>query len=134
MAQTAREYLAERFQADALALRERVDALARGTKVPGPDAATSRAMADACEQVAAMVSAVVASADAASSLEALAALVPLLEQRAATQKHPGARAVYTGAATRIREIQAAEAKALAAPAAEGEVDLDDDFDDDDGAA
>ena len=113
MADTARDYLAERFQADAEALRERVSSMARGAKIPGPDAATSRAMADACERVAAMVQAVVQPDEAAASLEALAALIPLLEQHAASQSHPAVRAVYAGAATRIREIQAAEANANA---------------------
>ncbi|MBY0491275.1 MAG: hypothetical protein K2R93_15640 [Gemmatimonadaceae bacterium] len=134
MAQTAREYLAERFQADATALRERVAAMARGTSIPGPDAATSRAMADACEQVATMVSAVVQSPDATVALDALAALIPLLEQRAAAQKQPAVRAVYAGAATRIREIQDAEARAAAAPMNATDDDADDHDDaPDDGA-
>lgn len=131
MAQTAREYLAERFQADAVALRERVEAMARGTKLPGPDAPTSRAMAEACEQVAAMVTAVVQAADATAALDALGALIPLLEQRAAGQQHPAVRAVYAGAATRIREIQAAESAALGDDGDTAE--SDDDVDDDDDA-
>jgi hypothetical protein len=133
MSQTAREYLAERFQADATALRERVDAMSRGTALPGPDAATSRAMAEACEQVAAMVSAVVQSPEPDASLDALAALIPLLEQRAATQKQPAVRAVYAGAATRIREIQAAEARAQEARRTDADDDDEDDDADDDGA-
>ena len=133
MADTARDYLAERFQADAEALRVRVSSMARGAKIPGPDAATSRAMADACERVAAMVQAVVQPDEAAASLEALAALIPLLEQHAASQSHPAVRAVYAGAATRIREIQAAEANATANanahPNAEAHSDADDGDDD-----
>ena len=133
MADTARDYLAERFQADAEALRERVSSMARGAKIPGPDAATSRAMADACERVAAMVQAVVQPDEAAASLEALSALIPLLEQHAASQSHPAVRAVYVGAATRIREIQAAEANATANanahPNAEAHSDADDGDDD-----
>ena len=133
MADTARDYLAERFQADAEALRERVSSMARGAKIPGPDAATSRAMADACERVAVMVQAVVQPDEAAASLEALAALIPLLEQHAASQSHPAVRAVYAGAATRIREIQAAEANATANanahPNAEAHSDADDGDDD-----
>ena len=131
MADTARDYLAERFQADAEALRERVSSMARGAKIPGPDAATSRAMADACERVAAMVQAVVQPDEAAASLEALAALIPLLEQHAASQSHPAVRAVYAGAATRIREIQAFEANANADANAHPNADAHSDADDGD---
>lgn len=131
MADTARDYLAERFQADAEALRERVSSMARGAKIPGPDAATSRAMADACERVAVMVQAVVQPDEAAASLEALAALIPLLEQHAASQSHPAVRAVYAGAATRIREIQAAEANATANANAHPNADAHSDADDGD---
>lgn len=111
MIQTARDYLADRFRADAAALRDRAHTLQGGAKVPGPDIATSRAMAGACDDVAAMVSAVVDDGDAGSALAALTALIPLLQQRAAAQPHPAVRAVYAGAATRIREIEVAEARA-----------------------
>lgn len=130
MSQTAREYLAERFKSDAAVLRERADAMSRGTKVPGPDMVTSRAMADACEQVAIMISAVVQPGDADHALDALGALIPLLEQRANAQQHPAVRSVYAGAATRIREVRAAEADA--ALAAHGD-DIDETLDDSDDA-
>ncbi len=134
MSQTAREYLAERFKSDAAVLRERADALSRGAKVPGPDLATSRAMADACEQVAIMISAVVQNGDADHALDALGALIPLLEQRANAQKHPAIRSVYAGAATRIREVRAAEADAAtAASTADIDEDIDEELDDSDDA-
>ncbi len=111
MTTTAREYLVNRFQSDAAVLRERVALMARGTKVPGPDAATSSRMADACDEVVAMLLAIASSGDADADLDAIMALVPLLEHRAAEQKsNPAVRSVYAGAATRIREVRSAEAQ------------------------
>lgn len=134
MSQSAREYLAERFKSDAAVLRERADAMGRGAKVAGPDMATSRAMADACEQVAMMISAVVQNGDAGQALDALGALIPLLEQRANAQRHPAVRSVYAGAATRIREVRAAEADANTAERDDAlDDDLDGDLDDTDDA-
>lgn len=115
MAETAREYLIHRFRGDAQSLRKRVDALQRGNKVPGPDATTSRRMAEACESVASMIEAISPQDDLQLELAALVSLVPLLEQKAkANEQSPPVRAVYSGAATRIREVEAAEAKAQAA--------------------
>jgi len=145
MTTTAREYLVDRFQTDAVALRERVALMARGTKVPGPDAATSRRMADACDEVVAMLLAIASSDHAAAELDAIMALVPLLEHRATEQQsNPAVRAVYAGAATRIREVRLAEAQSSPAdgvpaddfdeaelPDEDGEDDLDDDDVDDD---
>ena len=144
MTTTAREYLVNRFQTDAVALRERVALMARGTKVPGPDAATSRRMADACDEVVAMLLAIASSDHAAAELDAIMALVPLLEHRATEQQsNPAVRSVYAGAATRIREVRLAEAQSSPAdgvpaedldeaelPDEDGEDDLDD-LDDDD---
>jgi hypothetical protein len=115
MTTTAREYLVNRFQTDAVVLRERVALMARGTKVPGPDAATSRRMADACDEVVAMLLAIASSVHAAPELEAIMALVPLLEHRATEQQsNPAVRSVYAGAATRIREVRLAEAQSSSA--------------------
>ena len=128
MTTTARDYLVNRFQTDAVVLRERVALLARGTKVPGPDAATSSRMADACDEVVAMLLAIASHGDASVELDAIMALVPLLEHRATEQQsNPAIRSVYAGAATRIREVRLAEAKSSPA---HDDVD-DDDTDDDD---
>lgn len=128
MTTTARDYLVNRFQTDAVVLRERVALLARGTKVPGPDAATSSRMADACDEVVAMLLAIASHGDASVELDAIMALVPLLEHRATEQQsNPAIRSVYAGAATRIREVRLAEAQSSPA---HDDVD-DDDTDDDD---
>ena len=129
MTTTARDYLVERFESDAAMLRERVAVLARGTKVAGPDAATSRGMADGCEEVAAMLRAIVSTGEASRDLEAVMALVPLLEHRAAESKLlPAVRAVYVGAATRIREVWLAEARLAEAALANGDAPEDADAD------
>jgi len=134
MTTTARDYLVNRFQTDAVVLRERVALLARGTKVPGPDAATSSRMADACDEVVAMLLAIASHGDASAELDAIMALVPLLEHRATEQQsNPAIRSVYAGAATRIREVRLAEAQS--SPARDDvndvdDVDVDDDTDDD----
>jgi hypothetical protein len=129
MTTTARDYLVERFESDAAMLRERVAVLARGTKVAGPDAATSRGMADGCEEVAAMLRAIVSTGEATRDLEAVMALVPLLEHRAAESKLlPAVRAVYVGAATRIREVWLAEARLAEAALANGDAPEDADAD------
>lgn len=130
MTTTARDYLVNRFQTDAVVLRERVALLARGTKVPGPDAATSSRMADACDEVVAMLLAIASHGDASAELDAIMALVPLLEHRATEQQsNPAIRSVYAGAATRIREVRLAEAQS--SPARDDVDDVDDDTDDDD---
>lgn len=141
MTTTAREYLVNRFQTDAAVLRERVALMARGTKVPGPDAATSSRMADACDEVVAMLTAIASTGDAGAELDAIMALVPLLDRRATEhQSNPAVRSVYAGAATRIREIRSAEAHSAQADGSpsdeldatelpDDELDLDDDVDD-----
>ncbi len=113
---SARAYLLDRFRSDAVALHQRAASLAsapRGAPRPGgPDADTSRLMALACEAVVAMMEAVPEAEDARRALANISALLPLLEHLAA-QETGGApvRAVYVGAATRIREVEAAEARA-----------------------
>ena len=130
MPETAREYLITRFRQDATSLRERADALQRGAKMPGPDLATSRRMADACLAVAEMLEAIAPHDDPQVELDDLRALVPLLEQRAEQQaKTPAVRAVYAGAALRIREVNSAEQ--VAGAGANGHVDLGDDDPEDD---
>jgi hypothetical protein len=120
MSATPREYLVDRFASDAIVLRERVALLARGTTVPGPDLATSRRMAAACDEVADMLRAIAETGDATTELDALGALIPLLEARAAAQQGtPAVRSVYAGAATRIREVRDAEARAAEAHALDG---------------
>jgi hypothetical protein len=105
-------YLLSRFRSDGDALRQRAAALRTGPKQPGPDAATSLRMAGACDDVVAMLEAIPVSDDVNALIASLTALVPLLEARAAAVTNvPPLRAVYAGAATRIREVAAAEASA-----------------------
>jgi hypothetical protein len=123
-------FLAERFAADALALRQRAEQLesarptggARGAKggakaarapIGGPDAAACRRMADACDRVHALFA---GAADGAADGAALGALLPILERVHADEKSPDARHVYAGALARLRQTLG---------------DADDDFDDDD---
>ena len=134
MAQTAREYLMHRFRGDAEALRSRCEVLQRGTKVPGPDLPTSRQMATACDTVVSMLEAIAPHEDAAAELSALVALIPVLEQHARGHAmSPPVRAVFAGAATRIREVEAVEQRAAQSAADDGDgehVDADVDVDDD----
>jgi len=70
--------------------------------------------------VAAMLRAIVSTGEASRDLEAVMALVPLLEHRGAEPKLlPAVRAVYVGAATRIREVWLAEARLAEAGVARG---------------
>ena len=129
-----RAYLLDRFRADAEALRHRVASLRSAGKgaaaPPGPDAATSERMAQACDDVVATIAALPDDADAARMVTALASLVPLFEQRAQREaKTPAVRAVYAGAATRIQQIARVEQQARSG---DQDVDVDEgDFDDDD---
>ena len=111
MTEDARTYLRHRFTHDATQLRERVAQLRKGTNMPGPDANTSQRMAEACDEVVAMLESLPQGADSARIVESLLALVPQLEKRAQSAAAPPVRAVYMGAATRLREVAAAEAKA-----------------------
>lgn len=105
----ARRYLLDRFEGDAATLRSRAAMLQAATqKQPGPDAATSLRMAEACDRVAALVR-TVRPADDGIMLQLLAALTIPLDESARENAHdPAVRAVYAGAATRIREMLAAE--------------------------
>ena len=114
-----RAYLLDRFRTDAAALRQRADALRSAARsggslqpVPGPDAATSDRMAAACDDVVAMLTAIPDGSDPAAVLSSIAALSPLLDLKAQREtSSPAVRAVYAGAATRIREVQQVEATA-----------------------
>jgi hypothetical protein len=122
-----REYLIDRFRSDEHTLRERAAALRTGAPQPGPDAAMSLRMADACAAVIGMIDAIPDHVEAEPMLGALEALIPLLDQRAAgVASAPPVRAVYVGASTRIREIAEAERQHQrdAAPA-DTEIDSDD---------
>ncbi len=138
MSVSPRQYLLDRFRADAVALRERAAALKSGAKQPGPDAATSARMAAACDDVAAMIAAIPEAAEIDEMLNALSAIIPLLEQHAAkTASTPPVRAVFVGAVTRVREIVEAERRAMSSTQTsallpgEGVADIaDDEFDDD----
>lgn len=118
MTEDARAYLRQRFTNDAAQLRERVDQLRQGTRMPGPDANTSLRMAEACDDVASLVESLPVGVDSEAIVRRLLALLPALERRAQAAGSPPVRAVYAGAATRVREIAAAESRA-ASGAAEG---------------
>ncbi len=110
---SAVQYLLDRFRTDADALRQRAASLRDMPPQPGPDAATSLRMADACDDVVAIVGAIPDGEDAHELIASLTALIPLLERRAAAVANaPPVRAVFAGAATRIREITDAEANLL----------------------
>lgn len=100
-----RDYLLDRFRTDAQTLRERIAALEAGASRPGPDAATSRAMAAACDAVVDLLSATGTGTRGATTAD-VDGMVPTLQ--ALAQQHaaqPAVRAVYAGAATRIRELR-----------------------------
>lgn len=136
MTQTAHGYLHERFTSDATTLRERAAALAKGAKIPGPDAAMSRRMADACADVASRVETAAQGRSGDAVLEALLALVsPLLAHADRVTDAPAVKAVYSGAATRIREVVEAERRAMSGADHHDDIDrFDDDDDDGDGDA
>jgi hypothetical protein len=128
-----REYLTERFRSDAITLRERANALKASSKpVVGPDATLSNAMADACEHVATLAEALPQHSSLPEMLAALNALLPVLNSHAeqpSLARTPAVRAVYVGAATRVHEVIAAEARAASA-ALDGD-NVEDNTDDDD---
>lgn len=116
-------YLIDRFRSDATTLRDRAAAQQNGPPRPGPDAAMSRQMAAACDEVVAMLEAVPAGDPPAAIVAALDALIPLLDRRAkATSAAPPVRSVFAGAATRIREVLEAERRHEAGvpPSTEGD--------------
>ncbi|BAH39577.1 MAG TPA: hypothetical protein DGD08_14510 [Gemmatimonas aurantiaca] len=109
MSEHARQYLIDRFREDAHALRERVATMRRGVQVPGPDVTTSERMAEACDDVATVVSGVAAQDDATTIDQWVATLVTMLEDRQRGQTlHPAVRAVYAGGVARVREVAQAE--------------------------
>lgn len=112
-----REYLIERFRTDATTLRQRAAAIAGAAKpAPGPDAALSRAMADACDDVATLAEQLPSRATVEEIVAALRALLPELMTRAhntQSQKAPAIKSVYIGASTRVQELIAAELQASA---------------------
>ena len=117
-----REYLLDRFKTDAATLRLRADSLKGETKLsPGPNAALSTAMANACEHVVALAEELPEHAPVDVMLDALKVLVPKLMQIAnspAVAASPNIRAVYLGACTRAQELIAAETNAAQTNAAE----------------
>ncbi len=110
-----RSYLIDRFTSDANALRARAMTLredkSSGT-IPGPDASTSESMASACDNIVTMLTQTVESDDRSIVLSDLLHLTSALKQLSITHsRQPAVRAVYDGAAARIREIEAAERNA-----------------------
>ncbi len=108
MSQNARTYLIERFTEDARVLHERVATMRRGTKVPGPDAATSERMAEACEDVVAIIEDV-EHAQWLSTSDLVATVIPIFEEHMKENQGDAAiRSVYAGAIARAREVAEAE--------------------------
>ncbi len=133
-----RAYLLDRFRTDGETLRQRVNTLRTrgatrsGPSQPGPDAAMSERMANACDDVVAMIEAIPEHDDVEVVAGTLRALIPLLEQRAAQSvAAPPVRAVYVGAATRIREVVDAELRHVHGDPANDGDDGDDGDDEDD---
>lgn len=118
-----RDYLLERFRSDAGTLRQRADSLqSSGTGSPGPDAAVSRAMANACDDVAMLAEALPQHASLAAIVSALHVMLPELTRRATAPEAmatPAVRAVYVGACTRVQEVITAETSAATAERATG---------------
>lgn len=108
---SARTYLIDRFRGDAATLRERAAALAGGAALPGPDLATSKQMAEACDAVVSLLQGIPTNGDDGGEMAALLDLIPTLESKLHTVTQPAVRAVFTGAVTRIREVHAADMRA-----------------------
>lgn len=113
-------YLLDRFATDAVTLRARTDLLV-GKPAPehGPDGNASREMAEACEQVIAMLKDLEQQSDD-ELLDALDALGPELHALSERAPNDFVRSVYGGAATRIEQV---------VQRARGDDDEDDDEDD-----
>ena len=122
MSADIREYLLDRFNTDAATLRQRAHSLKGETKLsPGPNAALSTAMAEACDHVVALAEQLPQHAPVDVMLDALKVLVPKLIQIAnspAVAASPNIRAVYMGACTRAQELIAAETNATETDAVE----------------
>ena len=104
MADDPRTYLLDRFATDATTLRSRADMLA-GKPAPehGPDSATSRAMAKACDEVIALLNNLPFEGED-ELLNALDKLGPELHSQAEDESNAFVRSVYAGAAVRIEDI------------------------------
>lgn len=101
----ASEYLIQRCAEDARVLHERVATMRRGTRIPGPDAATSERMADACEDIIELLDDLASDvAEPLTTAALLEMLTPHLEARIKQQSHAAVRAVYAGAIARLREM------------------------------
>jgi hypothetical protein len=117
------EHLAERFASDARALRARADALAAAARAPGgarpvgPNAESTRRMADACDRVRALF-------DDVPDDDAARALLPTLAGLVAGARADDERHVYAGAVSRLGD-------ALRGDAGDEDDDPDDDDDDED---
>ena len=97
MSSPVAEHLAERFAADAAALRARADALRATPRRPaGPSAQACLAMADACDRMRMLF------AEAASD-EAVRALIPTLTGLVAGARNEEERYVYAGAVSRASQ-------------------------------
>jgi hypothetical protein len=106
------QYLLDRFVTDAATLRARSAALRGAPPSAGPDAATSAKMAEACDRVVSLIRSLPAHEPPGIMLQSLATLTLPLEELSRKQADvPAVRAVYAGAATRIRELLEAEASA-----------------------
>lgn len=91
------EHLADRFAADAVALRRRADVLRTATgPTPGPKAPAILMMAEACDRIRALFG-------EAESDEAVRALLPTLGGLVAGARNDDERAVYAGAVARTMQ-------------------------------
>lgn len=107
MKQDIRRHLESAFLSDASALRMRAQSFKSKdqVKLPGPDAAMSLLMAEACDRVVELVQGIPADASSEVTLEALSELVvPLVRLAKENSALPQVRAVYSGAATRIEHF------------------------------
>ena len=97
MSSPVAEHLAERFAADAAALRTRADALrATPRRAPGPSAQACLAMAEACERMRLLFA-------EATSDDAVRALMPTLTGLVAGARSEEERYVYAGAVSRASQ-------------------------------
>jgi hypothetical protein len=117
MADDPCSYLRTRFTDDAATLRARATQLATGPAPRhGPDASASRAMAEACDAVVALLDGLDASSEFEEQLAALDALAPRLQALAEGAPDPHVRSVFLGACTRLGDIVAREREAWAGEA------------------
>lgn len=132
MADDPRSYLHARFTADAVTLRDRAVQLAGKPAPPhGPDAAASDRMAEACEQIAALIGNL--GDDVNEQLTGLDTLLPEIAALSERAEDAFVRSVYGGAATRITDIVTRERAALVADDLEPDATDDDEADDDEDA-